>query len=169
MKQMNEAILRTNAAEVSQKLESYLAKSGEAYDEIKDAMAYSVSAGGKRIRPVLTLEFAKLFGGKEEHALPLACAVEMIHTYSLIHDDLPCMDNDDYRRGKPTNHKVFGEAIAVLAGDALLTAAFSYLASLARLFFFFSLKRISVHFFLTKSMGYPQAGAPDGKYIFILT
>ncbi len=94
-----------------------------------DAERYSLFAGGKRIRPLLTLEFCKMFGGKEEVALPFACAVEMIHTYSLIHDDLPCMDNDDLRRGKPTNHKVFGESTALLAGDALLTGAFEAAAS----------------------------------------
>ena len=88
-----------------------------------DAERYSLFAGGKRIRPTLTLEFCKLFGGDEEKALPFACAVEMVHTYSLIHDDLPCMDNDDLRRGKPTNHKVFGEQMAILAGDSLLTGA----------------------------------------------
>ena len=91
-------------------------------------MTYSLMAGGKRIRPVLTLAFCRLFGGTEEAALPLACGLEMVHTYSLIHDDLPCMDDDDFRRGKPTNHKVYGQANAVLAGDALLTAAFSTLA-----------------------------------------
>ena len=90
---------------------------------------YSLFAGGKRIRPTLTLEFCRLFGGDDEAAIPFACAVEMIHTYSLIHDDLPCMDNDDLRRGKPTNHKVFGETIALLAGDALLTGAFEVAAS----------------------------------------
>ena len=89
-----------------------------------DAEQYSLFAGGKRIRPTLLLEFCRLFGGRDEAALPFAAAVEMIHTYSLIHADLPCMDNDDLRRGKPTNHKVFGEAIALLAGDALLTGAF---------------------------------------------
>lgn len=89
-----------------------------------DAMRYSLLAGGKRIRPVLTLEFCRICGGDWRSALPFACALEMIHTYSLIHDDLPCMDNDDYRRGRLTNHKVFGEALAVLAGDGLLTAAF---------------------------------------------
>ena len=88
-----------------------------------DAMRYSLLAGGKRIRPVLTLEFCRICGGDWRSALPFACALEMIHTYSLIHDDLPCMDNDDYRRGRLTNHKVFGEALAVLAGDGLLTAA----------------------------------------------
>ena len=87
-------------------------------------MRYSLLAGGKRIRPVLTLEFCRLCGGDWRRALPFAAAIEMVHTYSLIHDDLPCMDNDDYRRGRLTNHKVFGEANAVLAGDALLTAAF---------------------------------------------
>ncbi len=89
-----------------------------------DAMEYSLLAGGKRVRPVLTLEVCRMCGGDPDQALPFACAVEMIHTYSLIHDDLPCMDDDDLRRGRPTNHKVFGEAMAVLAGDGLLTAAF---------------------------------------------
>lgn len=91
---------------------------------IHKSMRYSLFAGGKRIRPAICLAAATACGGKENAALPLACAVECIHTYSLIHDDLPAMDNDDFRRGKPTNHKVFGEGIAVLAGDALLTQAF---------------------------------------------
>ena len=94
------------------------------WGRLYEAMKYSLLAGGKRIRPALTLAFCRLFGGSAEAALPFACAVEMVHTYSLIHDDLPCMDDDDYRRGKPTSHKVYGEAMAVLAGDALLTAAF---------------------------------------------
>ena len=89
-----------------------------------DAMRYSLLAGGKRLRPVLVLEACRLCGGAVEDALPFAGAIEMVHTYSLIHDDLPCMDDDDLRRGRPTNHKVFGEANAVLAGDGLLTAAF---------------------------------------------
>ncbi len=92
-----------------------------------DAMRYSAEAGGKRIRPVLALLFSRLFGGKDCDVLPFACAVEMVHTYSLIHDDLPCVDNDDYRRGKLTNHKVFGFANAIFAGDALLTYAFETL------------------------------------------
>lgn len=96
---------------------------------LREAMTYSLMAGGKRIRPVLTLAVCRLFGGQAEDALPFACGLEMVHTYSLIHDDLPCMDDDDFRRGKPTNHKVYGQANAVLAGDALLTAAFSVLAS----------------------------------------
>ena len=95
---------------------------------IHKAMRYSVFAGGKRIRPVLCLAACEAVGGKLAAAMPLACAVECIHTYSLIHDDLPCMDDDDLRRGKPTNHKVFGEGIAVLAGDALLTEAFAMVA-----------------------------------------
>ena len=98
---------------------------------IHKAMRYSIFAGGKRMRPALTLAAAEACGGREADALPLACAVECIHTYSLIHDDLPAMDNDDFRRGKPTNHKVFGEGIAVLAGDALLTQAFE-IAALAK-------------------------------------
>lgn len=93
-----------------------------------ESMRYSLLAGGKRLRPVFVLDFCRICGGKWESAVSFAAAVEMIHTYSLIHDDLPCMDNDDYRRGKLTNHKVYGEANAVLAGDALLTAAFSRLA-----------------------------------------
>ncbi len=95
---------------------------------IHKAMRYSLFAGGKRMRPLLTLAAAAACGGKESDAMPLACAVECIHTYSLIHDDLPAMDNDDFRRGKPTNHKVFGEGIAILAGDALLTQAFEIAA-----------------------------------------
>ncbi len=94
------------------------------YGNLNDAMRYSLMAGGKRVRPLLLLETCRMCGGDVEVALPFACAVEMIHTYSLIHDDLPCMDDDDLRRGKPTNHKVYGEATAVLAGDALLTGAF---------------------------------------------
>ncbi len=101
------------------------------YGQIYEAMQYSLMAGGKRIRPVLTLETCRMCGGDVDKALPFACAVEMVHTYSLIHDDLPCMDDDDLRRGKPTNHKVFGEATAVLAGDALLTAAFEIMCEYA--------------------------------------
>lgn len=96
----------------------------EARTDLYQAMEYSLLAGGKRLRPVLVLESCRLCGGNPQLALPFACGLEMIHTYSLIHDDLPCMDDDDLRRGKPTNHKVYGEAMAVLAGDALLTAAF---------------------------------------------
>ena len=95
---------------------------------IHRAMRYSLFAGGKRLRPVLCLAAAEACGGTIDQAMPLACAVECIHTYSLIHDDLPAMDNDDFRRGKPTNHKVFGEGIAILAGDALLTQAFEIAA-----------------------------------------
>ena len=91
--------------------------------EIFESMRYSVLAGGKRLRPVMCLEACRIFGGKIEDAIPTACAIEMLHAESLIHADLPCMDNDDYRRGKLTNHKVYGEAIAVLAGDALLSFA----------------------------------------------
>ncbi len=105
---------------------------GHPQKRLFDAMEYSLFAGGKRLRPIFTLEFCRLCGAPWRQALPLAAAVEMIQTYSLIHDDLPCMDNDDFRRGKPTNHKVFGEGMAVLAGDALLTDAFM-VASTAKL------------------------------------
>ena len=91
---------------------------------LAEAMRYSLLAGGKRIRPLLVLEFCRVCGGDIQAALPVACAIEMLHTYSLIHDDLPCMDNDDLRRGRPTNHKVFGECTATLAGDALQAEAF---------------------------------------------
>lgn len=99
-----------------------------AYGRLYEAMRYSVLAGGKRIRPVLTLEFARLGGADWRTALPYACALELVHNYSLIHDDLPCMDDDDLRRGKPTNHKVYGETLAVLAGDALQPEAFRLMA-----------------------------------------
>lgn len=88
-------------------------------EDLKSSMLYSLKAGGKRLRPVLVLALLNAYGKNEEDGIPVGCAVEMIHTYSLIHDDLPCMDDDDLRRGKPTNHKVYGEATAVLAGDAL--------------------------------------------------
>ena len=90
---------------------------------IFESMRYSVLAGGKRLRPIMCLEACRILGGNIEDAIPTACAIEMLHAQSLIHDDLPCMDNDDFRRGKPTNHKIFGEATAVLAGDALLSFA----------------------------------------------
>lgn len=112
-------------------VEAYLShafRPDERYADLQDAMEYSLLAGGKRLRPVLVLECCKLCGGDPDKAIPFAAAVEMIHTYSLIHDDLPAMDNDDMRRGRPTNHKVYGEATAILAGDALLTAAFEQLA-----------------------------------------
>lgn len=111
-------------------IEDYLSKvfsSEMRHADLQEAMEYSLLAGGKRIRPVLTLETCRLCGGRPETALPFACAVEMIHTYSLIHDDLPAMDDDELRRGRPTNHVVYGEATAILAGDALLTAAFEQL------------------------------------------
>ena len=94
-----------------------------------DSMRYSLLAGGKRLRPVFVFDFCRMAGGCWPDATPFAAAVEMIHTYSLIHDDLPCMDNDDYRRGRPTNHKVYGEAMAILAGDAMLTSAFGHIAN----------------------------------------
>ena len=101
----------------------------KSYKLIEDAMRYSLDVGGKRVRPVLVLEFCRILGGNTENALPFAAAVEFIHTYSLIHDDLTCMDNDDMRRGKPSSHIKFGEANALLAGDALLTHAFSCIIS----------------------------------------
>ena len=106
---------------IEQKLDEYIPVKYP--EEIWESMRYSVLAGGKRLRPVLCLETCKVLSGDYTQAIPTACAIEMLHSQSLIHDDLPCMDNDDYRRGKPTNHKVFGESTAVLAGDALLSFA----------------------------------------------
>ncbi len=120
--------LRETIAVVDQALESYLPAESTEPADLHKAMRYSVFAGGKRVRPVLMLAACQAVGGKRIAALPAACAMEMIHTYSLIHDDLPAMDDDDFRRGRPTNHKVFGEALAILAGDALLTEAFRLLA-----------------------------------------
>ena len=102
----------------------HFSPAGLPYDGLLESMRYSLTAGGKRIRPILVLEFCRISGGDVQKALPVACAIEMLHTYSLIHDDLPCMDNDDLRRGKPTNHVVYGECTAVLAGDALQAEAF---------------------------------------------
>jgi geranylgeranyl diphosphate synthase type II len=109
---------------IDRALDRFLPKESTRPSTIHKAMRYSLFAGGKRLRPVLTLAAAEACGGTAEHAMPLACAIECIHTYSLVHDDLPSMDNDDFRRGRPTCHKVFGDGIAVLAGDALLTVAF---------------------------------------------
>ncbi len=110
-------------------LEGFLPDGGCLEKNLVDAMRYSLMAGGKRIRPRLALEFSRINGGADGEIMPAACALEMIHTYSLIHDDLPCMDDDDMRRGRPSNHKQFGEATALLAGDALLTLAFKTIFS----------------------------------------
>lgn len=121
-------VLEKNAEIVNCELEKIYPEDTGIASVIYEAERYSLLAGGKRVRAALVLESCKMLGGKTEAALPFASAVEMVHTYSLIHDDLPCMDNDDLRRGKPTNHKVYGEAIATLAGDGLLTDAFSICA-----------------------------------------
>lgn len=126
--------LKKQCREYREYVESYLK---EHYDTLNDqpqkllfdAMQYSLTAGGKRLRPILAFEFCRICGRDWKEAAPFAAAIEMIHTYSLIHDDLPCMDNDDYRRGRLTNHKIYGEGMAVLAGDALLTDAFGIAAS----------------------------------------
>lgn len=109
---------------IDDKLREYLLKYKNDFSRLHESMLYSIMAGGKRLRPILCTASCELLGGEIEKALPIACAIEMIHTYSLIHDDLPSMDDDLLRRGKPTNHSVFGEALAILAGDALLTDAF---------------------------------------------
>jgi geranylgeranyl diphosphate synthase type II len=118
------AYLRSRRKEIDRALDYYLPKTNVKPATLHKAMRYSLFAGGKRLRPILCLAAAEACRGKVSNTLPLACALECIHTYSLVHDDLPSMDNDDYRRGRPTCHRVFGEGIAVLAGDALLTIAF---------------------------------------------
>ncbi len=122
--------LAARAGVINAALEAYLPPAGAYPPRIHEAMRYSLFAGGKRLRGAMLLATAGMLGLEEAKALPAACAFEMVHTYSLVHDDLPAMDNDDFRRGKPTCHRVFGEAIAILAGDALLTLAFATLCRL---------------------------------------
>ena len=122
------AYLESRSKAVNRALDRSLPRASVRPATIHKAMRYSLFAGGKRLRPILCLAAAEACGGSQTEAMPLACAVECIHTYSLVHDDLPAMDDDDFRRGRPTNHKVFGEGIAVLAGDALLTQAFEVAA-----------------------------------------
>ncbi|MBQ2266244.1 MAG: polyprenyl synthetase family protein [Clostridia bacterium] len=114
---------------IENRIDELLPETDSPYNEVVKASRYSLKLGGKRIRPIIMMEFCRLFGGDYKNALDFAIALEMIHTYSLIHDDLPCMDNDDFRRGKPSCHKAFSEDMALLAGDALLTEAFSVAAN----------------------------------------
>jgi geranylgeranyl diphosphate synthase type II len=123
-----EQYLEEKRSLVEQALQKRMPEPTGLASEVIRSMHYSLFAGGKRIRPILCMAGAEAVGGSADHVLPVACAIELIHSYSLIHDDLPAMDNDDFRRGKPTNHKVFGEAVAVLAGDGLLTLAFNLMA-----------------------------------------
>ncbi len=123
--------LKEKIERIDRALNEYLPERDNAQSIIYTAMRYSLFAGGKRLRPILMLETAKMCGGSEENVMPFACAMEMIHTYSLIHDDLPAMDNDDLRRGMPTSHIKFGEAAAILAGDALLNKAFEIVSAAA--------------------------------------
>src|SRR5713101_8832844 len=123
-----EAYLKERATLIERALVQKVAESDGPASRLFEAMRYSLLAGGKRLRPILALASCEAVGGDLTAAMDLACAVEMIHTYSLIHDDLPCMDDDDFRRGRPTSHKVYGDALATLAGDALLTDAFKVLA-----------------------------------------
>jgi len=123
--------LREKKTLIDRYLMMFLGSPGKLPPTLYESMRYSLSAGGKRIRPILSIASCEAVGGMTEDVIPAAIAIEMIHTYSLIHDDLPAMDNDDLRRGKPTNHKVFGEATAILAGDGLLTLAFSILSGVS--------------------------------------
>lgn len=119
-----QAYLKKRTALVDRSLDRYLNQSKERSRTIHQAMRYALFSGGKRLRPILALAAGEMFGGRQKALLPFACALEMIHTYSLVHDDLPALDDDDLRRGEPSSHKKFGEGIALLAGDALLTEAF---------------------------------------------
>lgn len=121
--------LKIKSDYIEELLKKYMPKEDGYQSTIMESMNYSLKSGGKRLRPILTLEACKIVGGNEEDAIPFAMAIEMIHTYSLIHDDLPSLDNDDLRRGKPTNHKVYGEAMAILAGDGLLNYAYEIMLS----------------------------------------
>ena len=123
-----DAYMKERLAAVDAALDVFLPPETQRPETLHKAMRYSVFAGGKRLRPILVMAGAEAVGGSAEQVMPTACAMELIHTYSLVHDDLPAMDNDDFRRGVPTNHKVFGEATAILAGDALLTLAFRLVA-----------------------------------------
>ena len=123
-----ESYLKEKKVLVDEALKNLMPRPSGMAAEVIESMNYSLCAGGKRIRPILCIAGAETIGGSAEDVLPFACAIELIHSYSLIHDDLPVMDNDDLRRGKPTNHKVFGEAIAILAGDGLLTLSFNLMA-----------------------------------------
>ena len=121
---MNKEFVKNYCDKFEESFNIFLPKKECSYSTVTEAMRYSFLLGGKRVRPCILMEFYKICGGKEDYALPFAVALEMIHTYSLIHDDLPCMDDDDIRRGKPSNHIVYGEDMALLAGDGLLTHAF---------------------------------------------
>lgn len=143
------ALLKDYKQMVENRIEELFPEADCSYNEVIKAARYSLLNGGKRIRPVIMMEFCKLCGGNSEDALDFAVALEMIHTYSLIHDDLPCMDNDDMRRGKPSCHKAFGEDIALLSGDALLTEAF-FVASNARVS---ADKRLNAISFLSTNAG----------------
>src|SRR5947207_4699953 len=123
------AYLRSRQKRIDRAPDRYLPKASTKPATRQRAIRYSLFAGGKRLRPILCLAAAEACGGKISNAVPLACALECIHTYSLVHDDLPSMDNDDFRRGRPTCHKVFGDGIAILAGDALLTIAFEIVSN----------------------------------------
>jgi geranylgeranyl diphosphate synthase type II len=124
--------IRETSGRVERALQDVLPADWNVPNQLAEAMQYSLMAGGKRLRPILLLSVVEAFGSLTERAMPAACAIELVHTYSMIHDDLPAMDDDDFRRGKPTNHKVYGEAMAILAGDGLLTHAFYCLTRCCR-------------------------------------
>jgi len=158
------ARLESDAALVERALEVLPFKNADAdLKGITDAQKYSLLAGGKRIRPIIALAFCRLFGGEDDAVMPYAVALEMVHTASLIHDDMPCIDNDDLRRGKPTNHKIFGESTALLAGDGLFIDAFRVIAENEKL-----RKEVNCEAILTLSREAGTGGIVGGEFIDIL-
>jgi geranylgeranyl diphosphate synthase type II len=146
--------LAEQKARVDVALERYFPPVEGLQKKVVEAARYSLFAGGKRLRPILCMASAEVVGGSSEDVMPVACGLEMIHTYSLIHDDLPAMDDDDFRRGRPTNHKVFGEAIAILAGDTLMTEAFGLITLAQRNGQFVAEKLLQVVDIVVKASGY---------------
>jgi geranylgeranyl diphosphate synthase type II len=146
--------IREKKGVVDEALEKFLPEHRGPAADVVEAMRYSLFAGGKRLRPILCLAAAQAVGGDESRVLPVACALELIHTYSLIHDDLPVMDDDDLRRGKPTNHKVYGEAVALLAGDGLLTEAFRLMTDMGGLDGEEAVRRLKVIEIVATAAGY---------------
>ncbi len=153
MTDKNNALLQDYCNKIEEKLKEFTADKSSPQSVIYEAMEYSLMAGGKRLRPVLMLEFCKMCGGNPDDILDIACTIEMIHTFSLIHDDLPCMDDDDYRRGKPSCHKQFPENIALLAGDALNTLPFEVIANSAMEGKISSKKAVMLTSVLAKAVG----------------
>ncbi|ABO49611.1 farnesyl-diphosphate synthase [Desulforamulus reducens MI-1] len=157
--------LKQWSQKVDEALDRYIPSSDAYPSVIHEAMRYSIFAGGKRLRPILVLAATQAVGGNTEKVMPVACAMELIHTYSLVHDDLPAMDNDDFRRGRPTNHKVYGEAMAILVGDALQTLAFELIAQTTESFEADRVNQVTLE--IAKAAG--SSGLIGGQVVDILS